>query len=304
MSWDLLQVFQAVSETGSLSAAGRKLGLSQPTVGRRISALEAELGERLFERRLDGLRLTRAGGALHPIVEAMGSEVDALDRQWHADKSKLSGTVRISGGEWSSRVVVRNIARLRASMPDVEIEVVSSFDFMNLSRREADIGLRNALPEAGDLITRLIARSSRAAYASKDYAAANEAAMTENRYLECRWVGYDDSRQQLVAARWLEAQREGRPPELRCTSSILVLEATKAGAGLALLPRYVGDQEPDLVPVSPTLGNLQTNLWLVYHADGRNRPAVMAMVDALTDLFSDGQRHSVGPPDSHETSAE
>lgn len=297
LDWELLQAFQAVAETGSLSAAGRMLGLSQPTVGRRISTLETKLGQRLFDRQQDGLRLTRAGGVLHPIAQSMGNEAEALERTWPSDPNRLFGTVRIAVGEWSGRFLMHNMPFLVSTMPDIEIEIVPGFDFMNLSRREADIALRNALPESGDLMTRLVAQPSRAIYGASDYVETNPCSLTEARYRDCRWVGYDETRRTLRSARWLETRCLGKKPFLRCAASLVMLEAVKAGAGLAMLPCYVGDSEDGLVRVSGTIESLQTRIWLVYHGDSRNRPAVMAMVDRLDGLFDRHQRLSVDHPD-------
>ena len=297
IGWDLLQAFQAVAETGSLTAAGRRLGLSQPTIGRRIAALEAQLGERLFDRRQDGLRLTRAGGALHPIAESMGAEARALERAWPASANRLYGTVRVAVGEWGGRFLMQSVGTLMADLPDVDIEIVPSFGFMNLSRREADIALRNVLPESGDLFTRLIARPSRAVYGSRDFLRDKPDARTERRYRTCAWVGYDDNHHHLRSATWLEARRQGAKPQVRCASSLILLEAVKAGAGLGLLPCYAADPEPDLVRVSGTFDELQGQIWLVYHADSRNRPAVMTLVDRLDALFARHERLTVDHPD-------
>lgn len=297
IGWDLLQAFQAVAETGSLTAAGRRLGLSQPTIGRRVAALEAQLGERLFDRRQDGLRLTRAGGALHPIAESMGAEARALERAWPASPSRLYGTVRIAVGEWGGRFLMQSVGTLVANMPDVQIEIVPSFGFLNLSRREADIALRNVLPESGDLITRLVARPSRAVYAARALLRDHPEATSEQRYRTCPWVGYDDTHHHLRSATWLEARRQGSKPHVRCASSLILLEAVKAGAGLGLLPCYAADPEPNLVRVSGTIDELQGQIWLVYHADSRNRPAVMTLVDRLDALFAHHGRLTVDHPD-------
>jgi len=143
----------------------------------------------------------------------------------------------------------------------------------------------------------LAAKPSRAIYGTPKFVEDHPSARIEDRYLDCKWVGYDDSHHALASASWLEAKCAGRKPQLRCTSSLVLLEAVKASAGLAMLPCYIGDHDRDLVRVSSTIDSLQTRIWLVYHADSRNRPAVMALVNSLDDLFARHGRLSVDHPD-------
>ncbi len=226
----------------------------------------------------------------------MGNQAEALARTWPSNPHRLFGTVRIAVGEWSGRFLMHNMPALTDALSDVEIEIVPSFDFMNLSRREADIALRNALPESGDLMTRLVAQPSRAIYGAVDYVQNHPESRTEARYRDCKWVGYDETRLGLRSAKWLETRCVGKKPHIRCGSSLVMLEAVRAGAGLAMLPCYIGDTEHGLTRVSATIESLQTRIWLVYHSDSRNRPAVMALVDRLDGLFARHRRLSVEHP--------
>jgi DNA-binding transcriptional LysR family regulator len=168
VQWDDLRIFIAVIETGSLSAAARRLKLSQPTVGRRILALEASLGTRLFDRLPRGYALTAAGSALRPIAADMAVAADAIERQRPTLEDSMGGTVRIAAGSWMSRFLSYHAAELSDGLPGVSLEVFNAYQFANLARREADLALRNRRPEDGRLAVRRLPHPSYAIYGHRD----------------------------------------------------------------------------------------------------------------------------------------
>jgi len=297
IDWDDLRLFLAVHRAGSLSAAARTIGLSQPTLGRRIAALERVIGKRLFERRPDGYRATPAGEALAEKAEEMDEAAQAILRQTAAEDAPLTGTVRISTGEWLGRFLLRHGAELLDGLDGIELEIASSFEFMNLSRREADIALRNALPAGGDLVSRVVARPSIAAYATPAYIAAHPDALGEGRWKACDFVGFDEAHQNLRTARWLLAQRDGRMPRVRCTAQSNILEAVKAGCGIGLIPCYIGDAEPGLTRASEPIPALQSRTWIIYHRDYRQVPRITTLADRIDALFERHGRLTVSAAD-------
>jgi DNA-binding transcriptional LysR family regulator len=282
MEWGDLRIFLAVARTGSLSAAGRALGLSQPTVGRRIQALEASLGTVLFQGRLDGYYLLGPGAALLPHAERM--EEAARAAAGAGEAGEIVQTVRIAAGGWMSRFLAGIASELVAGLPSVTVEIFNSYGLADLTRREADLALRNRRPATGSLAIRRLGAPAYAVYASRGYAAAHPEAFGESRYGSCRWVGFDEAGASLPTARWLRERRR-RPVELRCSQAVNILDAVRAGFGLGILPRFVGDAEAELLRVSASLDLESEGLWLVMHEDVRRQAHIRAAADRLVGLF-------------------
>src|ERR1700674_701133 len=154
MDWNDVRVFLAVAREGSMRAAGRALGLSQPTIARRLAAFEATFGgSALFDRLPEGLRLNAAGDALMPVAEELESAALALERRRAAASPALSGTVRVSVGEWGGGFLARHLDQSGETglPPTLTLELVESWETANLARRDADLALRHGVPEGGNL---------------------------------------------------------------------------------------------------------------------------------------------------------
>lgn len=285
--WEDVRIFNAVVEAGSFSAAARLLGKTQPTVGRRMAALEAALGERLFDRRPDGFALTAKGAMLVPMAREMAAAADGFARTAASLEERISGTVRIAAGPWASRFLAGCLAELCAELPDVEIEIASGVDFASLSRREADIALRSALPERWRQVARRLRPAMRyAPYAAASFVATHPQARTPDRWAELRWIGYDEGNAHRPTARWLAERLNGHVPALRFSQSTAMFDATVGGAGMCLLPCFAADAA-GLVrlgePFEPRRGDA---FWLVVHADLRTTPRIRAVADAIVALFA------------------
>ena len=154
LDWNDARIFLAVARHGSLRAAGRALGISQPTIGRRIAAFEAVFGgPTLFDRLPEGLQLNDAGAALLPVAEQLEDAALSLERHRAAASSVLSGTVRISVGEWAAAFLTRYVGSSSENPPPagITLELVQTMQTANLARREADLAVRHYPPESGDL---------------------------------------------------------------------------------------------------------------------------------------------------------
>src|SRR5579872_3314919 len=153
MDWDDVRVFLAVARHGSLRAAGRALRLSQPTIGRRLTGFEATFGgPTLFDRLPEGLRLNAAGEQLIPAAESVERAALMLERHRAAASPSLSGTVRVSVGEWAAAFLARCLSGPGTRLPEgITLELVESRQTANLARREADLAVRHHPPESGDL---------------------------------------------------------------------------------------------------------------------------------------------------------
>src|SRR5215468_7301701 len=171
MDWDDVRVFLAVARHGSLRAAGRALGLSQPTIGRRLASFEASFGgPTLFDRLPEGLRLNAAGTALLGAAEELEIAGLALERRRAAASPELSGTVRVSVGEWAAAFLSRSLAEPAATpFPSgITLELVESQQTANLARREADLAVRHHPPDGGDLYIAKLGTFAVATYRRRD----------------------------------------------------------------------------------------------------------------------------------------
>ncbi|HEY0834875.1 MAG TPA: LysR family transcriptional regulator, partial [Azospirillum sp.] len=190
LDWEDLRVFVALARAGSLSAAARALKVGHATVGRRVAALEAALGRALFDRRADGYALTAEGAAVLELAAGMDERALAILRRAGQDAG-LTGTVRLTATEsLAERFLIPRLAAFRRRHPGIDLEVLSDPRSLSLAKREADVAVRLARPQAGELVTRRLAAIAYGVYAAPDGDAES-------------WVGYDDSHAHLPEAQWL-----------------------------------------------------------------------------------------------------
>ena len=281
--WDDTRVFLAIVREGSLRAAGRKLGLSQPTVGRRLNSLEAALGgSPLFDRMSGGVRLTEAGATLMPFAERLEEEALALQRQ-HDLLTSTPASVRISVGEWAGRFLAQCLDRPSTGhrLPGgTTVEFVVSDRTANLTKREADLAVRHGRPEAGDLHVTPVGRIACAVYQGPTLQ-------------ERGWITYTQEQAHYAVARWIAEHSQARGDAIRVRSSTLDLQlaAARAGSGRAVLPCYVGDVEKDLTRVGDPIAELDAAHWLIVHRDLRRLPHIRFVMDWVHTVFeTDVQR--------------
>src|SRR5580700_10826391 len=266
MDWNDVRVFLAVAREGSMRAAGRKLGLSQPTIARRLAAFEATFGgPTLFDRLPEGLHLNAAGEQLLPTTENIEQAMLTLERRRAAASPVLSGTVRVSTGECTAGFLARCLSgSTKAALPSgITLELVESRQTANLARREADMALRHEPPESGDF------------YISK--ASPFACAVYRRRGAEAgAWVTYTEEQAHYAPARWVQRQVEetGTQVALRASSMLMHLEAIRAGSGRGVLPCYVGDGHPLLERVTPPIPEIAAEYWIIVHRDLRRSACV------------------------------
>lgn len=277
MDWDDARVFLAVAREGSLRAAGRALGLSQPTIGRRLAAFEAAFGgPALFDRLPEGFRLNTAGAALISAAEELERAGLALERRRAATSPALSGTVRVSVGEWAAAFLARSLVGgpRTALPPGITLELVESRQTANLARREADLAVRHHPPESGDLYIAKLGSFACAVYRS---AGADGDA----------WVTYTEEQAHYPTARWVQQQLQAGAGAvaLRASSMTMQVEAVRAGAGRGLLPCFVGDDDPLLERVTQPVPEIAAEYWVIVHRDLRRAACVRAVIDWIRQLF-------------------
>jgi DNA-binding transcriptional LysR family regulator len=277
MDWDDARVFLAVARHGSLRAAGRALGLSQPTIGRRLAAFEAAFGgPALFDRLPEGLRLNAAGAALVGAAEELEEAALALERRHAAASPALSGTVRVSLGEWAAAFLSRNLGGAAATPvpPGITVELVESAQTANLARREADLAVRHHPPEGGDLYISKLGTFAAAVYRRRGTKAES-------------WVTYTEEQAHYSTARWVEQQRRetGASVALRASNMAMQWAAIRAGAGRGIFPCFVGDEDPGLERLTGPVPEIGAEYWVIVHRDLRRAACVRAVIEWVRQLF-------------------
>jgi len=269
-----------------MRAAGRALGLSQPTIARRLAAFETSFGGQiLFDRLPEGLRLNAVGEQLVAAAESVEDAVLALERRRAAASPVLSGTVRVSTGECAAGFLARCLSgpTTTALPPGITLELVDSRQTANLARREADMALRHQPPETGDFY---ISKAGTFACAVYRRGGADAGA----------WVTYTEEQAHYEPARWVQRQikETGQPVALRASSMLMHLEAICAGTGRGVLPCYVGDGHPLLERLTPPIPEIAAQYWIIVHRDLRRSACVRAVIDWMKRLFAEHQEVIAG----------
>lgn len=283
--WDNLRVFLALAEEGSLTAAARKLKVSHPTVSRRVKALEDELGTRLFDRLPDRFVPTLAATHLLDEVRAMEQAAQALARRSAGLTDTHLGTVRISVDETMAEFVSRHLMKLRENHRCIEFEIAVAHISANLSRREADLLIRNTLPDSANLVGRKLGRFAYAVYGTRAFAADCDGSEASLRALP--WIGFDDDHVYMPGQQWQVDLLAGRAPEVRTNNGVVLYHAIHDGHGVGVLPCFLGDRDPGLVRLTPILSEVVVDEWLLVHRDMRSLPRIRVVMDALVKLFQD-----------------
>lgn len=287
ISWDDQRAFLAVLETGSLSAAARQLGLTQPTVRARIEALEAALGTTLFTRSVHGLKPTARGQTLEITARAMAHASDAFVRGASAEEDEISGAVRLSVSEFVGVAVLpAMLAPLADRHPALRIELELSNRPADLLEQQVDIAVRMTPPQHAALVAQRVPAIRIGLYAHVDYLAAHGTPASVEDLTRHRLVGPDRSRGELA----MVADRlPGLDPAafiLRTDAHPVALGAARAGLGIAAIHRPLADADPCLRPVLPQLDLATLETWIVTHENLRKLARIDAVFDHLVQAFT------------------
>lgn len=283
LDWSLAQVFLAVAEHGSLTAAARHLGTSQPTVGRQIREIESQLGVELFTRHDRGFSLTELGRSLVSLATMMKQAAREMELFAAGYGDLLSGTVRISASEVVSLEHLPGmIERIRKKEPSISFEIVPSDVTSRLHFREADIAIRMYRPEQLDLVTKHIGDLTLVAYAAKSYVKRRGLPRCPDDLVEHDIVGMDRNPQIIDGFRrgGIEVDRDFFKVRTDHTGSYLAL--VRAGCGIGFTQRAMVEGDPDLVEVPVDLGLPTLPVWLTAHEVIRKTPRVERVWDLLS----------------------
>ena len=285
MNWDDLRFVLMLAKAGSLARAAKVLGVDHTTVGRRVEAAEVALGVRLFTRTTTGYVPTADADRLLGPMKQVEDAVLAVERGALANRDALSGTVRVTSPETLGiSYLAPRLATFGLAHPGLSIELLPGGELLDLSRREAELAVRPFRSLKESLVVRRVAEVSYGLYAAAEYLARRP--VKTARALRDHPILTSVPGPGAVETRWLKRLVPDAAPTFTSTLSLALVGAARAGAGVAILPRYLGDAEPTLchiaMPDEPREG-----LWLTVHRDLKRTPRVRALLDFLASTMKD-----------------
>ncbi len=281
-SWDLYRSFLAVIREGSLSAAARALGLTQPTLARHVAALEEAVGGTLFVRSPRGLDPTDAALALRPQAEALDAAAASLWRTASGWGAEVRGTVRVTASEVvGARILPAILAGLRSRHPALEVELVLSNGIDNLLQRDADVAVRMVEPDQQALLVRRVGSIALGLHAHRRYLEHHGTPQSLEELDGHDLIGFDretpDIRAMMQRVPGLTLPRFA----LRTDSHLAQLAAIEAGFGIGICQVPLARRNPDLVRLLADRFELPMGVWVAMHQDLRSTPRCRAVFDGL-----------------------
>ncbi len=281
-NWEDLRLFLGVARGGGLAKAVGATQVSAPTLSRRMYSLERTLSVTLFDRSRDGYELTSDGVELLRLAEAVERDAFQIDR-WTSNVDRAP-RVKIAAGAWTSLFIARHIKDLLGGDDDIAIDIIAGTSQADLLRREANLGIRNRRPEITGLAGQRLVQVEFAVYGSDAFCKTFPQAGDDRRFSECDWIAFAPRGPVLPSAAWLSDVLLQRP-RFVCSSPNAVLEAALAGAGLCILPCFIGDAEARLRRQSGVLDSLRHDQWLVSHDDDRRDRHVSTVSKKIAKLM-------------------
>jgi DNA-binding transcriptional LysR family regulator len=284
LDWSLVQAFLAVADTGSLSAAARELGTSQPTLGRQIRAIEGQLGAELFRRQPRGFALTQTGADLVGPATAMRDAVRQIALTAAGQQARLEGTVRITASMATSAMHLPPIiARIRKLEPQIAIELVPSDYSSNLLYREADIAVRMYRPTQLDLVTQHIGDIALGVFAAKSYLAERGTPASVREFDQHDIVGYDTHMHIIDGMANVGLHVDRDLFKVRCDDHIAYWELVRAGCGIGFAQKNIGQSDPLVEELMQDVQIPPLPIWLTAHEVMRQTPRIRRVWNLLAE---------------------
>lgn len=284
LDWTLVQAFVAVAEEGSLSGAARRLGTSQPTLGRHIKSLEAAVEAELFRRQPRGLILTEAGVALLTPAKRMRDAARDIALTAAGQGGRLEGTVRVTASIFMAQhMLPRLIAKMRQAEPRIAIELVATDDTENLLFREADIAIRMFRSTQLDIITKHLGDIPLGMFAARSYLDRAGTPATIAEALQHQFVGYDRNEQIILGLRdrGINVGREFFGT--RCDVHTVYWELIRAGCGIGFGQVTIAKDDDTLVRLLPEIDIDPLPVWIAAHETMRQNPRIRRVWDMLAE---------------------
>ncbi|WP_425960417.1 LysR family transcriptional regulator [Rhizobium nepotum] len=279
--WENLRHFLAVARCGTLSGAARALKVDHATVSRRLAVLEAELDVMLVERLPRSCRLTTIGQQVFDQAVMMEDAADGVARVARAAHTPLIGKVTLSAPPvLAAHLLAQHLAQFRTLYPDIRLSLAAQAQQVSLSRREADVALRLVRPKEAGNVARKLGTMAFGLYARRDYA-------HRDRPDQWQFIAFDENFGDMPQQKWLLGIAGARPVACELNDIGGHLIAVRTGAGVAGLPCFMGDADPDLVRIGEGLPSFSRDIWLLVHRDLRKTPSVRAVMDFVVALINE-----------------
>lgn len=288
MEWTALRDLVAVAETGSLSGAARKLGVSQPTIGRRIEQLERQLDTLLFTRTPQGLNLTPTGEQILNYAQRMHEDALAIERIASGADQRLEGVVRttmtdLMGNYW----LPTRLAEFHQRFPGLRLEIVVENRNLDLVKREADIAIRMSRPQQLDLVVRKSIKFNFGLYASLDYLQTHGWPEKLQDFRHHYFISYDETIFNNAALKRLEAVFGDKHILQRYTSNAGILAALNQHSGLGAIGCYFADKAENLRRIMPEQFDYAFDVWVATHIDLYKSARIKIVFDFLIEKLAE-----------------
>jgi DNA-binding transcriptional LysR family regulator len=291
LNWDEFRLVKAIADSRSLVGASDLLSLNHSTVFRRLAALEAGVGVRLFERARTGYQPTAAGEEMIALAGSMADSIVEFERRVAGRDVKPTGELRITAFDSISVDVLPSIlARFHDANPGVQVELSVSSHELNLARREADVALRATNGPTESLVGRRICTMRWSIYCTADFALRHGDGLLTT----APWTGFVEGGGPLSGRRWLEKYIHPRRQVFRVNTVLAIAEIVALGTAATILPCYIGDYNRGLIRIGEPQAELDVDLWLLTHADLRHSPRVRAFMDFASAELSRHRRRFEG----------
>jgi DNA-binding transcriptional LysR family regulator len=282
--WDDIQAFLAISRAGRLTVAAQQLGVDHSTLSRRVAALEAALGVKLFDRSSLGFVLTPEGERVLSDAEGMESLALRMRHRLEDASVGLTGSVRIGTPEgFGTYFLAPRIAQLSSAHPNLEIELIANPRMFSLSKREADLAVSMTRPSQGRVYAHKLTDYALGVYASKAYLAKHRKIATRRDLLKHPWVGYVEDQMWSAELNYLPQISNTLVPTIRISNVISQAAAVSGGVGLGVLPCFIARNDPHLVRLFRDQIALSRSYWLVTLAETRDVARVRLLADFIRE---------------------
>ena len=285
--WNQARAFLATVEEGSLSAAARQLGLTQPTLGRQVAALEAALGIILFERIGKSLSLTPSGLELLDHVRAMYDAANRVSLTASGQSQSIEGRVRITASDvMSAHILPAAIEKLHTLAPLMEIDLDAANNIQNLQLREADIAIRHIRPDQPDLIAKLICDGAAYFYASDSYLANHGHPTSKQDLSNHEFIGFNDNERLVDGLNAVGIPLKTNNFRVGSASGLVAWELARRGLGIIIMSAKVGEAANDMQRLLPDMEPLLYPIWLITHRELHTSRRIRLVFDVLADFLS------------------
>ena len=282
--WNQVRAFLATAEEGSLSAAARALGQTQPTLSRQVAALEEELGVTLFERAGRAMALTTAGMELLEHVKVMADAANRISLSASGQSQVIEGRVAITATEnVASQQLPTIVKKIHAIAPNIQIDILPSNEVQDLTRREADISIRHARPEQPDLIAKLLFETKAHLYASQDYIDKIGPIERLSDLERALFIGLDRTPEMIEAMAEFGLSLSPHQFRFNSPSGQVLYELVRLGLGVSILGKDIEAHSENIAAILPDQFSIPIPVWLVTHRELHTSKRIRIVYDILAE---------------------